>query len=100
MSDAELISEIGMIVRSRKVFWIDGDYILNGEEIHWELFVKLWNSDVLVGFDEYMEKYEDAVDLYETHARNKFPDIESALRFVFDSFPLAADKMRRRSSGR
>lgn len=48
-----------------------------------------------VGFDEYLQKYEDAIDLYDVYVRSKFSDIESALGFVLNSFPLAAEKMRR-----
>ncbi|WP_426389176.1 hypothetical protein [Variovorax sp. R-27] len=95
MSDAEIISKLGSIVRSKKVLWIEGDYVRDGEMVHWECFIKLLGDTAAVGFDEYLEKYEDAVDLYDMYVRSKLPDIESALRFVLDSFPLAAEKMRR-----
>jgi len=94
MNDVEIISKIGSILRSKKVFWIEGEYLRGGERVRWECFVKLWKKTIVVGFDEYLEKYEDAVDLYDACVRNKFSNIEMASRFVLDSFPLAAEKMR------
>jgi len=95
MNDAEIISKLSLIIRSKKILWIEGDYLRNGETVHWECFVRLLEGVVAVGFDEYLQKYEDAIDLYDVYVRNKFSDIESALGFVLNSFPLAAEKMRR-----
>ncbi|MDN6887849.1 hypothetical protein QMO14_30180 [Variovorax sp. CAN2819] len=95
MSDAEIISKLSLIVRSKKILWIEGDYLRGGETVHWECFVRLLGDVVAVGFDEYLQKYEDAIDLYDVYVRNKFSDIESALGFVLNSFPLVAEKMRR-----
>lgn len=94
MNDSKIISKISSTLRSKKIFWVNGDYVRNGEPIHWECYLKLLQDEVAVGFDEYLEKYEDAVDLYDVYVRERFPNIELALRFILDSFPLAAEKMR------
>ncbi|MGJ7555628.1 hypothetical protein ACSFBI_16655 [Variovorax sp. RB3P1] len=94
MNDAELISKIESIVRSKKVYWVQGDYIRAGETVHWECFIRPLEDSVAVGFDEYFGKYEDAVDMYEAYIRNKLPNIKAAVEFVLNSFPLAAEKMR------
>jgi Tfp pilus assembly protein PilO len=49
---------------------------------------------VAVGFDEYLEKYEDAVDLYDVYVRKQFTNIEEALTFILNSLPLAAERLR------
>lgn len=48
----------------QKSFWINGNNLREGEVVHWECFVKVLGTVVAAGFDEYLEKYEDAVDLY------------------------------------
>lgn len=96
MDNAKIISEIDSVVRSKKVFWIDGDYLRTGESVHWECFVRRSEGVVLVGFDEYLEKYEDAVDLYDAYVRKKLSSIELAVLFMLDSFPSVASKLRQR----
>lgn len=96
MNDAKIVSDISAIVRSRRVFWVDGDYLRDGELVHWECFIRLVENAVAVGFDEYLEKYEDAVDLYDIYARNSFDSLHLAVNFVLNSYPLAAENIRRR----
>jgi len=94
MNDSKIISKISSTVRSRKIFWINGDYVRDGEMIHWECYLKLLQDEVVIGFDEYLEKYEDSIDLYDMYVRERFSSVELALRFILASFPLAAEKMR------
>ncbi|MET3493399.1 hypothetical protein [Variovorax boronicumulans] len=96
MNDAEIIFSIESIVQSKKVYWVQDDYIRAGESVHWECFIRLLEDSVAVGFDEYLDKYEDAVDMYDAYLRNKLPNIKAAVEFVLSSFPLAAAKMRAR----
>jgi len=93
MSDAENISRLGSIIRSKRSFW-DGDYLREGETVHWECFVKLIGEAVKVGFDEYLEKYEDSTDLYDAYVRKELPSVEEALSFMLKSFPHVAKKIR------
>jgi hypothetical protein len=94
MKDAEIISKISQLIQAKKSFWINGDYLREGEAVHWECFVKVLGSIVAVGFDEYLEKYEDAVDLYDVYVRKQFTNIEEALTFILNSLPLAAERLR------
>lgn len=94
MSDAENISRLGSIIRSKRSFWVDGDYLREGEIVHWECFVNLIGEAVKVGFDEYLEKYEDSTDLYDAYVRKELPSVEEALSFILKSFPRVAQKIR------
>ena len=47
-----------------------------------------------IGFDENLEKYEDAVGLYDAYVRAELPDVETALLFILKSFPRVAEKLR------
>ncbi|MGJ3700604.1 hypothetical protein [Variovorax sp. AFSI2.2] len=47
-----------------------------------------------IGFDENLEKYEDAVGLYDAYVRAELPDVETALLFILKSFPRGAEKLR------
>lgn len=94
MGDAETISKLEAVIRARGVFWVDGEYLREGEVVRWECFVRLQEAAVRVGFDEHLAKYEDAVDLYDAYVREDFPDVRSALMFVLASFPPVAEKMR------
>ena len=93
MSDVEIISRLGPIIRSKRSFWVEGNYLRKGENVHWECFVKLMDKTVKVGFDEYLEKYEDSIDLYNSYVRKEFPAVEEALSFILNSFPCVADKI-------
>jgi hypothetical protein len=94
MSDAGIVLKFEPVIRAKGVFWVSGEYVRQGEVVHWECFLRLLGQTVRVGFDEYLEKYEDAVDLYEAYVREEFPDIPSALMFVLTSFPRVAEEMR------
>ena len=94
MSDAAILSKLGPIIRSKKIFWVNGEYLREGEVVHWECFVRLPGEAVKVLFDEYLEKYEDAVDLYDVHVREELPNVETALLFILKSFPHVAEKLR------
>jgi hypothetical protein len=94
MSDAAILSRLAPIIRAKKIFWINGEYFREGEVVHWECFVKLLDEAVRIGFDEYLEKYEDAVDLYDAYVREELPDVEAALLFILNSFPRVAEKLR------
>lgn len=94
MNDAEIILKVGALIRSKKSFWINGNYLRKGEVVHWECFVKVLGTVVAVGFDEYLEKYEDAVDLYDAYIRKQFTNIELALTFILNSLPLVAQSLR------
>jgi hypothetical protein len=94
MGDAEIISRFEAVIRAKGGLWINGEYLREREVVRWECFVRLLGDVVRVGFDEYLEKYEDAVDLYDAYVREEFPDVRSALMFVLASFPRVAEKMR------
>ena len=94
MNDAEIISKIGQLIQTKKSFWINGNYLREGETVHWECFIKMIGSIVSIGFDEYLKKYEDAVDLYDAYVRKQFTNIEAALTFILSSLPLVAGKLR------
>lgn len=94
MTDAEISSRLGSIIRSKRSFWVDGDYLREGEIVHWECFVNLIGEAAKVGFDEYLEKYEDSTDLYDAYVRKELPSIEEALSFILKSFPRVAQKIR------
>jgi hypothetical protein len=94
MSDAAILSRLAPIIRAKKIFWINGEYFREGEVVHRECFVKLLDEAVRIGFDEYLEKYEDAVDLYDAYVREELPDVEAALLFILNSFPRVAEKLR------
>jgi hypothetical protein len=95
MSDAEIISKLEAVIRAKSVLWINGEYLREGEMVRWECFVKSLGAVVRVGFDEYLETYEDAVDLYDAYVREEFADVGSALTFVLKSFPRVAEEMRK-----
>jgi hypothetical protein len=95
MGDAEIISKLEAEIRANGVLWINGEYLRDGEVVRWECFVRWRSAVVRVGFDEYLEKYEDAVDLYDAYVREEFRDIPSALVFVLKSFPRVAEEMRK-----
>jgi len=94
MSDAEIISKLQAVIRAGRVLWINGEHLREGEVVRWECFVRLRDNVVRVGFDEYLEKHEDAIDLYHAYVREEFPDVSSALMFVLRSFPRVAADMR------
>jgi calcineurin-like phosphoesterase family protein len=94
MGDAEIISRFEAVIRAKEVVWINGEYLRGGEVVRWECFVRLLGEVVRVGFDEYLEKYEDAVDLYDAYVREEFSDVGLALMFVLKSFPRVAEEMR------
>lgn len=94
MNDAEIISKIGQLIKTKELFWINGDYLRKGETVHWECFIKVIGSIASIGFDEYLEKYEDAVDLYDGYVRKQFTNIEAALTFILNSLPLVAERLR------
>ena len=72
MSDVEISSRLEPIIRSKRSFWVEGDYLRKGEIIHWGCFVKQMDKTVKVGFDGYLEKYEDSIDLYNSYVRKDF----------------------------
>ena len=94
LGDAEIISRFEAVIRAQGGLWINGDYLREGEIVRGECFVRVLDAVVRVGFDEYLEKSEDAVDLYDAYVREEFPDIPSALMCVLKSFPRVAEKMR------
>ncbi len=71
----------GKLGRKRGV-WVNQRYETGGEPATRECFIKKVDNHFKVGFDDYLDKYEDAVDLYFVYLRADFSELSRAVEFV------------------
>ncbi|KWK83891.1 hypothetical protein WM16_31710 [Burkholderia ubonensis] len=62
--------------------WVNQRYEIGGEPATGECFIKKTDGRFNVGFDDYLDKYEDAVDLYFVYLRAEFSELSRAVEFV------------------
>ncbi|MEL3954413.1 MULTISPECIES: hypothetical protein [Stenotrophomonas] len=76
------IATIKAMLHSRTRIWINVDYLESGEPAHQEFFLMLSGDRYNLGLDRYLEKYEDAVDLYSLHLRMSFDELTAAVDYA------------------
>ncbi|KRB08754.1 hypothetical protein [Lysobacter sp. Root690] len=87
--DAELIAAVRRWLAERRALWINQAYRHEGEPAQREYFLKpLDGGAIQLGFDDWLDRYEDATDLYFRHERRRFDSLELALAYTFERLPL------------
>lgn len=75
------LKEINARLRNKGCIWVNAEYWSEGELIKKELFLRLSGSRCSVGFDHYLDKYEDATSLYLAYVRRDFDQLSDAIEF-------------------
>lgn len=89
--DAALIVAVRRWLGERRALWINQAYLHEGEAAQREYFLKpLGDGVIQLGFDDWLDRYEDAVDLYFRHEWRRFDSLELALAYTFEQLPLRA----------
>jgi hypothetical protein len=89
--DAELVAAVRRWLADRRALWINRAYLHEGEPAQREYFLKpLGGGAIQLGFDDWLDRYEDATDLYFRHERRGFDSLERALAYTFEQLPLGA----------
>ncbi|MBA0098485.1 hypothetical protein WH218_05375 [Stenotrophomonas indicatrix] len=66
----------------RKCLWLDCEYAEGDAIYRREFFIKRHGGVLHVGLDEYLDGYEDAIDLYRRYVRASFDTLYEAMDFV------------------
>jgi|GEM_PF-983568 len=94
--DAELIAAVRPWLADRRALWINLTYPQEGGPAQREYFLKpLEGGAIQLGFDDWLDRYEDATDLYFRHERRRFDSLELALAYTFEELPLRAGDFSR-----
>ena len=87
--DAELIAAVRRWLAERRALWINQSYLHEGEPAQREYFLKpLGGGAIQLGFDDWLDRYEDAIDLYFRCERQRFDTLELALAYTLEQLPL------------
>ena len=90
--DAALIAALRSWLAERRALWINQAYLHEGESAQRACFLKLIDGAVTgavqLGFDDWLDRYEDAIDLYFRCERQRFDGLELALAYTFEQLPL------------
>ena len=87
--DAELIVAVHHRLAERRALWINQTYLHDGEPAQREYFLKPLGGGVLqLGLDDWLDRYEDAIDLYFRCERQRFDSLKLALAYTFERLPL------------
>ncbi|UZW62685.1 pentapeptide repeat-containing protein [Lysobacter enzymogenes] len=117
--DADLIAAIRRRLSDRGSLWINQRYSHEGEPAQREYFLKparrgdidganldsaildgtilhgtILRGTILLGFDDWLDRHEDAVDLYLSHRRLSFDTLAQALAYTFAQLPLRPEELR------
>ncbi|ROU06771.1 hypothetical protein [Lysobacter enzymogenes] len=122
--DAELIAAIRRRLSDRGSLWINQRYSHQGEPAQREYFLKparrgdiegaalngavsngaalngallndaVLNDTILLGYDDWLDRHEDAVDLYLDYRRLRFDTLAQALAYTFAQLPLRPEELR------
>jgi hypothetical protein len=92
--DESMIDEVDFFRIKKRIYengsiWVNSKYMIGGEIAHKEFFIKKMEKDFRVGFDDFLEKYEDATDLYFSSLRESFDDLLSAIIFSITSLSIS-----------
>ncbi|WP_339483801.1 MULTISPECIES: hypothetical protein [unclassified Pseudomonas] len=82
------IAHLQQRINNKKCIWINTEHEKNGELEKTEFFLRKTNGGYKVGFDHYLDKYEDATDLYFSYIRKDFFDLASAIEFSVENLPI------------
>lgn len=88
MVETSTLREINARLRSKGCIWVNAEYMEAGELIKKELFLRVSDSGFSVGFDHYLDKYEDATDLYITYLRRDFDSLSDAIDFCVEELSV------------
>ncbi|WP_394540881.1 hypothetical protein PRJ39_10455 [Lysobacter enzymogenes] len=99
VADAELIAAIRQRLAGRGSLWINQRYWHQGEPAQREYFLKparrgAVDGAILLGFDDWQDRHEDAVDLYLSYRRLSFDTLAQALAYTFAQLPLRPHDLR------
>jgi hypothetical protein len=88
-----MIDEVDFFKIKKRIYengsiWINSKYMIDGEVACKKFFIKKREKYFRVGFDDYLEKYEDATDLYFSNLRKNFDDLSSAIDFSIESLSI------------
>lgn len=79
--------------------WINQTYVHEGEPAQREYFLKPADASaktaIHLGFDDWLDKVEDATDEYFRYERQRFDTLELALAYTFEHLPLRPEDLRR-----
>lgn len=87
------IAHLEQNINDKKCIWINSEHLKNGELEKIEFFLRKTNDGYKVGFDYYLDKYEDATDLYFSHIRKDFIDLISAVEFSVKNLHIDRAKL-------
>ncbi|UOB55911.1 hypothetical protein MRS60_02055 [Burkholderia pyrrocinia] len=80
-------------IGGKKGLWVNRKYELDGEPASSEFFIKKTEAGFKVGFDDYFDKYEDAVDLYFVYLRANFSELKRAVEFALREGFVGVDEL-------
>lgn len=87
------IAHLEQKINDKKCIWINSEHLKNGALEKIEFFLRKTNNGYKVGFDYYLDKYEDATDLYFSHIRKDFIDLISAVEFSVKNLHIDRAKL-------
>jgi hypothetical protein len=82
------LRKINARLECKGCIWINVEYVEEGELVRKELFLKKSGVGFGVGFDHYLDKYEDATDLYIVYLRKDFERLSDAIGFCVDELSV------------
>lgn len=85
--------EIRNKLSTKGCIWINHDYMRDGELARKEFFLKKTNFGYGVGFDEYLDKHEDAIDLYEAYVRQDFECLKDAITYCVSQLSISVSEI-------
>jgi hypothetical protein len=88
MVETSALREINTRLRNKGCIWINAEYMEAGELIKKELFLRVSDFGFSVGFDHYLDKYEDATDLYIAYLRRDFDSLSAAIDFCVEELSV------------
>ncbi|MGJ7904258.1 hypothetical protein [Lysobacter sp. 1R34A] len=77
-----------------RTVWLTRRYEHEGEAAVREYFLKPLDGRLRVGLDDYLERYEDATDLYFRYVRRSFAGLDAALAFTAEQLPVTVEDLR------
>ncbi|MCG8296306.1 hypothetical protein [Pseudomonas entomophila] len=88
MVEASALRELNTRLRNNGCIWINAEYVEAGELIRKEVFLRVSSFGFSVGLDHYLDKYEDAADLYIAYLRRDFDSLSNAIDFCVEELSV------------